>query len=109
MNTQLYSGGGFSNYWPAPSYQSSTLAKYFANSPPPYDNLTAYGTPYYNKTGRGYPDVAAVGLNILLYSECSLIFRLDRSALTKNSDYHSSIELSELNFKKRILTKDSIR
>jgi tripeptidyl-peptidase-1 len=43
------------------------LAKYFANTPPPYDNLTIYGTPYYNKSGRGYPDVAAVGLNILLY------------------------------------------
>ncbi|TVY50958.1 Tripeptidyl-peptidase sed1 [Lachnellula cervina] len=66
---EYYSGGGFSNYWPAPSYQESTLAKYFTNTPPPYNNNTVYGTPYYNKSGRGYPDVAAIGQNILLYSD----------------------------------------
>lgn len=65
----FWSGGGFSNYWPAPSYQESTLANYFATTPPPYNNLTIYGTPYYNKTGRGYPDVSAIGLNILLYAD----------------------------------------
>ncbi|KAG0651975.1 Sedolisin-A [Hyphodiscus hymeniophilus] len=66
-NGNFFSGGGFSNYWPAPSYQETTLADYFTDSPPPYDNLTAYGTPFYNKTGRAYPDVAAVGQNILIY------------------------------------------
>jgi tripeptidyl-peptidase-1 len=63
----FWSGGGFSNEWAAPDYQKSTLAKYFADTPPPYDNLTTFGTPYYNKTGRGYPDVSAIGLNVLLY------------------------------------------
>jgi tripeptidyl-peptidase-1 len=63
-----YSGGGFSNYWAAPSYQESTLANYFQSTPPPYNNLTIYGTPYYNKSGRGYPDVSAIGLNILMYA-----------------------------------------
>jgi tripeptidyl-peptidase I len=69
-----WSGGGFSNYWAAPSYQDSTLANYFTNTPPPYDNLTIYGTPYYNKSGRGYPDVAANGLNILLYADGEPLF-----------------------------------
>jgi tripeptidyl-peptidase-1 len=64
---QFYSGGGFSNYWPAPDYQKSTLSSYFQNSPPPYGN-TVYGTPFYNSSGRGYPDVAALGQNILLYT-----------------------------------------
>ena len=66
---EYWSGGGFSNYWAAPSYQESTLASYFANTPPPYNNLTIYGTPYYNKSGRGYPDVSAIGQNILLYAD----------------------------------------
>lgn len=66
----FWSGGGFSNYWPTPDYQQSTLAKYFKNTPPPY-NLTSYGNPYFNQSGRGYPDVSAVGLNILLYIEGS--------------------------------------
>ena len=61
-----YSGGGFSNYWPTPDWQEATLRTYFENTPPPY-TTTGYGTPVYNKSGRGYPDVAAIGLNILLY------------------------------------------
>ncbi|CZR62185.1 related to Tripeptidyl-peptidase sed1 [Phialocephala subalpina] len=65
-NEEYYSGGGFSNYWPTPDYQQSTLANYFKKTPPPY-NLTSYGNPYYNQSGRGYPDVSVVGLNILLY------------------------------------------
>lgn len=63
----FWSGGGFSNYWPTPDYQESTLRSYFTNSPPPYGN-TVYGTPFYNSSGRGYPDVAALGQNILLYT-----------------------------------------
>ncbi|KAI9743631.1 MAG: polynucleotide 3'-phosphatase [Claussenomyces sp. TS43310] len=74
------SGGGFSNYWPAPEYQKSTLDSYFTNTPPPYDNLTIYGTPYYNKSGRGYPDVAAVGLNLLLYVDSEPAFVAGTSA-----------------------------
>jgi tripeptidyl-peptidase-1 len=31
--------------------------------------LTSYGNPYYNQSGRGYPDVSAVGLNVLLYTD----------------------------------------
>ncbi|TVY40001.1 Aorsin [Lachnellula subtilissima] len=76
---EYYSGGGFSNYWPAPSYQESTLAHYFATTPPPYNN-TVYGTPYYNKSGRGYPDVAAIGLNILLYDDGQASFASGTSA-----------------------------
>jgi tripeptidyl-peptidase-1 len=62
----FWSGGGFSNYWPTPSYQESTIKDYFKKHLPPYNN-TSYGTPYYNSSGRGYPDVSAVGLNVLLY------------------------------------------
>ena len=62
-----YSGGGFSNYWPTPDYQQSTIANYLKKTPPPY-NLTSYGNPYFNASGRAYPDVAAVGLDILLYA-----------------------------------------
>ncbi|KUJ23903.1 putative alkaline serine protease AorO [Mollisia scopiformis] len=65
---EYYSGGGFSNYWATPDYQQSTLKNYFKKTPPPY-NFTSYGNPYYNSSGRGYPDVAAVGLNILLYAD----------------------------------------
>lgn len=48
------SGAGFSNYFGAPKYQSATLKKYIASLNGLYDGL-------YNKSGRGYPDVAAQG------------------------------------------------
>lgn len=47
------SGGGFSNRYPAPSYQKDAIAKFFKDSP----HLPA--SHFYNATGRGYPDVAA--------------------------------------------------
>ena len=47
------SGGGFSNYWPQPAYQADAVKTFFATS------TVLPDAAYYNKTGRGYPDVAA--------------------------------------------------
>ena len=47
------SGGGFSNYWPRPSYQEDAVKHYFS---------VAQGLPasnLYNHTGAGFPDVSA--------------------------------------------------
>lgn len=49
------SGGGFSNYFPAPAYQAKQASSYVSNLKGLYDGL-------YNKTGRGYPDISAQGL-----------------------------------------------
>ncbi|VDC03294.1 unnamed protein product [Peniophora sp. CBMAI 1063] len=51
-----FSGGGFSNYFATPSYQSSVVASYVSSLGTTYSGL-------YNKTGRAYPDVAAQGVN----------------------------------------------
>jgi len=48
------SGGGFSEYFPAPKYQQRVVADYIKSLGGKYDGL-------YNKKGRGYPDVAAQG------------------------------------------------
>jgi len=50
------SGGGFSDTFPIPSYQTAVVAAYKANPDaklPPQE--------MWNNTGRGYPDVAALG------------------------------------------------
>lgn len=52
------SSGGFSNIYPTPSYQQNALAAYFANYNP--TNLESL----FNASGRGIPDVSAVGANI---------------------------------------------
>jgi tripeptidyl-peptidase-1 len=55
------SSGGFSNYFAAPSYQSTQVKSY----------ISGLGTTYsgkYNATGRGFPDVAAFGENVQIYS-----------------------------------------
>ncbi|KAF8146727.1 family S53 protease [Mycena galopus ATCC 62051] len=51
-----FSSGGFSNYFATPSYQSADVASY----------LSAIGTTNagkFNRSGRGFPDVAAQGEN----------------------------------------------
>jgi tripeptidyl-peptidase-1 len=48
------SGAGFSNYFGVPSYQAETTSAYIKSLNGLYDGL-------YNKSGRGYPDVAAQG------------------------------------------------
>lgn len=75
--TRFPSGGGFSNIYPRPSYQNTAVNNYFngVNKPTyPYYNISGtnnptpaqYGNGIYNRGGRGYPDVSAVGDNVLI-------------------------------------------
>jgi tripeptidyl-peptidase-1 len=59
-----FSGGGFSNYFALQDWQKSAVNDY----------ITIYGpkvgipdAKYYNRTGRGYPDVAAFGTSFEVY------------------------------------------
>ena len=54
----ITTGGGFSSIFSAPSYQTETIATYFAS-------LATSETPSsgYASSGRGYPDIAMAGLN----------------------------------------------
>jgi len=75
--TRFPSGGGFSNIYAQPSYQNSTLATYFAEHDPGYKSYSTSGTNnpsaattnggIYNRAGRGYPDVSAVGDNVVIF------------------------------------------
>jgi tripeptidyl-peptidase-1 len=74
--TRFPSGGGFSNIYPAPDYQKSTLSTYFSVHDPGYKyyNTSGMNNPpesvtnggIYNRGGRGYPDVSAVGDNVVI-------------------------------------------
>jgi tripeptidyl-peptidase-1 len=61
------SAGGFSNYFPQPSYQQAAVAKYFATADPGYPSYSEFSVDVntteglYNRIGRGYPDVSANG------------------------------------------------
>lgn len=74
--TRFPSGGGFSNIYPIPDYQKTAVANYFATSNPPYPyyeatNGTGIGANggIYNRIGRGYPDISAVGDNVLIFNK----------------------------------------
>lgn len=58
----IFSGGGFSNVFDTPSYQTDALKTYFSEHKPPY------GADRYNTTqkSRGFPDVSANGVNYAL-------------------------------------------
>ncbi|KAG8534297.1 uncharacterized protein KY384_001141 [Bacidia gigantensis] len=81
--TVIYSGGGFSNVFPIPSYQSSVVATYFKNHKPPY-TATQYNN---NQSARGYPDVAANGANyvVAVDGSLSLIYGTSASSPTFGS------------------------
>eukprot|EP00761_Pharyngomonas_kirbyi_P008518 gb/GECH01008529.1/.p1 GENE.gb/GECH01008529.1/~~gb/GECH01008529.1/.p1 ORF type:complete len:600 (+),score=152.67 gb/GECH01008529.1/:1-1800(+) len=51
-----FSGGGFSNYYPMPSYQKNVVASYLSSSSCPSHS-------FFNTSGRAYPDVAALATN----------------------------------------------
>jgi subtilase family serine protease len=55
------SGGGFSDYAAQPDYQTKVVGAYLSSGTalPP--------STYFNASGRGYPDVAALGHNFLVY------------------------------------------
>ena len=72
--TRFPSGGGFSNIFPIPSYQANAVANYLKTSPPPYTaysstNNNSFGANggIYNSNGRAYPDVSAIGDNVVVY------------------------------------------
>jgi len=81
--TVIYSGGGFSNVFPMPSYQSAAVKGFFANHPPPY------GADRYNNsmTTRGFPDVSANGANyvIAIDGTFSLVYGTSASSPTFGS------------------------
>lgn len=52
------SGGGFSNHYGIPKYQAAAVAAYFAANSSMMPDPT-----HYNHTGRGFPDVSALGGN----------------------------------------------
>lgn len=66
----ITSGGGFSNYFPTPSWQSAAVVGYsyalFRSNNYPYTANASAGYPpiifpSYNSSGRGYPDISAWG------------------------------------------------
>lgn len=60
--TNVRSGGGFSNVFPIPSYQASAVQSWFNNHPPPY------GADRFNNSQltRGFPDISANGANYVI-------------------------------------------
>lgn len=58
----IFSGGGFSNVFAMPSYQQKAISTYYEQSAPPY------GADRYNNSQkvRGFPDVAANGVNYVI-------------------------------------------
>ncbi len=78
--TVIFSGGGFSNVFGLPAYQTTAVKSYFANHPPPY------GADRYNNTqqSRGLPDISANGANYIVAvdGKFSLVYGTSASSPT---------------------------
>ncbi|EAT82729.1 hypothetical protein HBI56_065640 [Parastagonospora nodorum] len=60
-----FSSGGFSDYWKRPSYQDDAVKAYF-------HHLGEKFKPYFNRHGRGFPDVATQGYGFRVYDQGKL-------------------------------------
>lgn len=76
------SGGGFSNIFSTPFYQSAETEAYLTKSErqPHLTNLSSSG--YFNPCGRGYPDISALAAGYLVFVNGSLHTILGTSAST---------------------------
>ncbi|KAL8661074.1 MAG: hypothetical protein Q9202_005946 [Teloschistes flavicans] len=76
--TVIFSGGGFSNVFPLPTYQAAAVKSFFANHPPPY------GADRFNNSQqtRGFPDISANGANYVVAIDgvFSLVYGTSASA-----------------------------
>lgn len=81
--TVIYSGGGFSNVFPLPSYQSTAVKGWFKNHPPPY------GADRFNNSQqtRGLPDFSANGANyvVAIDNQTELVYGTSASSPTFGS------------------------
>lgn len=93
------SGGGFSNYYAAPSWQSADTKAYISKLPSSLKGK-------YNATGRGFPDISLVGVWYHLVLGGKTEFAEGTSAatpawaslLTQINDYRASLGKSSLGF-----------
>lgn len=74
--TRFGSGGGFSNIYDRPSYQSAAVNNYLtkylpAQNIPSYTDFNAPGNGLFRKSGRAYPDVAAIGDNVVIFNNAA--------------------------------------
>ena len=58
----ITSGGGFSTYYPQPSWQSSAVNAYFSK----VMNTARAPVPGFSSAGRGYPDVSLLGASYIV-------------------------------------------
>ncbi|KAJ7505931.1 subtilisin-like protein [Mycena galericulata] len=79
----IFSGGGFSNIFPLPSYQASAVKSFLKEHPPPYT------AGQFNNSGnaRAFPDLSANGANFVIGidGEFGLVFGTSASAPTTAS------------------------
>lgn len=62
-----FSSGGFSNYFKRPDWQDEVVSKYLKN-------LGTMWEGYYNPLGRGFPDIAAQGVQYPIYDKGHLMW-----------------------------------
>ncbi|KAJ7258798.1 subtilisin-like protein [Mycena haematopus] len=79
----IFSGGGFSNIFPMPSYQAEAVKSFLTHHPPPF----THGE--FNNSGkvRAFPDLSANGANFVIGidGEFELVFGTSASAPTTAS------------------------
>lgn len=75
-NADFTSGGGFSQYSTRASYQDDAVAHYLSS------NITIPPSSKFNSSNRGYPDIGAMGQNVIIVSDGKYLVTGGTSAST---------------------------
>ena len=67
----ITTGGGFSDYYSTPPWQAAAVASYLSSG------AVTPGPGNFTRTGRGYPDVAAIGHRIVMWTNGSFFSYVD--------------------------------
>jgi len=62
-----FSAGGFSNTWTMPSWQESAVEAYLSSG------VSLPASHYYNASGRGYPDLSSLGVNVQIVQKGKVV------------------------------------
>jgi len=98
LGARITSGGGFSNRYDMPSYQTELVQEYI--------NKLSLPSNFYNKNGRAYPDISAAAHNYLVYIG-GIVFALDGTSastpvasalISLMNDARMNLKMSPLGF-----------
>lgn len=100
-----FSGGGFSNFFPVPSYQVEAVTNFLTNHPPPFTAAQ------FNNSGkvRGIPDLSANGFVNYLVLRFIIANKPPIAQIMSLGDYYHLVNMSKVSHLSALGSMENLR